>query len=295
MLTTKFENLKHIKFIRSIYSSAAALVQVIDCDSSSSSLGWLNMADSSAITTVQVIEFLRILGSLAMTITGDCPAGEKYLRRALALANTLVKNNHAKGSDSNFLRFKATILTDLALNLESGIKFSGASALDEALKLHEQALQIWVSHGDVDIVKGLSSGLNNLGTILFKLNRLPEVLPYYERALACHLRFGPDHHDRETAIVWDNFGSLLRWLERPTEALQFHIKALKVFQLLLGENHPDTATCMINVANAYDLLEQTDLAVHFFKCGIANLQFKKKLYLQTILILLKLVDHLLCF
>lgn len=92
-----------------------------------------------------------------------------------------------------------------------------------------------------------STGLNNVGILYKRLDRLEEAEPYYLEALRIsEVIDGP--YDPSTATSLNNLASLYKAQGHYAEAEPLYSRALEIRKTSLGENHNDTAQSYSNVA-----------------------------------------------
>jgi len=66
-----------------------------------------------------------------------------------------------------------------------------------------------------------------------------------------------------TATSYNNLAELYRSMGQYQKAEPLYLKAVKIFEKILGEEHPDTATSYNNLAGLYEIMGENKKAEHY--------------------------------
>ena len=175
----------------------------------------------------------RLLNECALLLKtqANYPAAEPHYRRALALTEKHLDENHPE---------TAICLNNLATLLQA------TNRLAEAEPLMRRALAIDEASFGKDH-PNVARCLNNLAQLLQATNRLAEAEPLMRRALAIdEASFGNDHPN--VAIRLNNLARLLQDTNRLAEAEPLMRRALAIDEASFGKDHPEVATDLNNLA-----------------------------------------------
>jgi len=117
---------------------------------------------------------------------------------------------------------------------------------DEAIRLHEQALELrerilGAEHPDV------ATSLSNLALVFADKGDLAKARALHERALALRERtLGPEHPNVASSL--DNVGGMARAMGEYETARALHERALGIWERTVGPEHPGVALCLNNLA-----------------------------------------------
>ena len=91
----------------------------------------------------------------------------------------------------------------------------------------------------------------------------PKALEFYTKALNIQEKIlGKDHPD--TALSYNNIGSVYNRMGDYTKALEFYTKALNIREKVLGKDHPDTALSYNNIGYVYSSMGDYPKALEFY-------------------------------
>ncbi len=91
---------------------------------------------------------------------------------------------------------------------------------------------------------------------------------FWENCLEISRRaFGDNHPD--TAISYNNIGSIYSSLGNYNSALEYYTKTLAIQKRIFGEDHPDTAMSYNNIGSIYDSLDNYDSALEYYTEALA--------------------------
>jgi tetratricopeptide (TPR) repeat protein/CHAT domain-containing protein len=189
-----------------------------------------------------------------------------FAAQALELAHTHLGEDHPD---------TATSLNNLALQYRSlGDHAAALPLYQRALAIREQVL------GDTHPDTALS--LSNLAGLYTSMGAHAAALPLYQRALAIYEEvLGSDHPD--TVVVLTNLKILsqghVRQLNQQAvqlyeqgqypQAVSLAAQALELARIHLGENHPDTATSLNNLAELYVSMGDYEAALPLYQQVLA--------------------------
>jgi tetratricopeptide (TPR) repeat protein len=140
--------------------------------------------------------------------------------------------------------------------LSSASLFNNEAALrrargehDEAIRLHEQALELrerilGPEHPDV------ATSLSNLGLVVSDTGDFAKARDLHQRALAIRERaLGPDHPNVASSL--DNVGGMARALGEYETARALHERSLGIWERSVGPEHPGVALSLNSLAVVY--------------------------------------------
>ena len=110
--------------------------------------------------------------------------------------------------------------------------------------LHRAALAMF----EANLPEGATQILTcrvNLAQTLAEQGRFDEATPLYEKTLAV-LETDKERPDR-LAIALDNFGGMLARQGKFDESAKQRLRALEIFERMLGPDHPEVAICLMNL------------------------------------------------
>jgi tetratricopeptide (TPR) repeat protein len=140
---------------------------------------------------------------------------------------------------------------DALVALRKGRLAAARAELERALALQREHLP--AEHGEI------ASTLNNLGTVLTRLNLLDEAIATSQQSLAIHEAVeGPRHPN--TAASAHNLAMAWRLVGRYAEAKAQFTRALAVRREVLGPTHPDTLNTEVALARTSIALGELDQA-----------------------------------
>lgn len=183
-----------------------------------------------------------ILSNLAMVVCrfADFDQAEEMLRAALLL----YEKRRESGSE-----YGVTI-SDLGQVKEA------KGERDAAVPLFEQAIGVF-EHLDPPAKPELAATLANMGRLYQRLNRVEDARQAEERALDL-LRPAADGALR--AQILRNLGNIVASTGNPADSLPYFQQSLLIQEKTLGEEHPATASLLLDYSSASQRAGKTSLA-----------------------------------
>lgn len=186
---------------------------------------------------------------------GDYNKAEANIKQAQALTKTLFGENHPRYADvMDRLGWVGVYLAGQGV-------FSKERA-ESAVESLQTAVQIYRT--TVGETADTAESLDNLGTALAYVQRIPEALDSKLRALFIReTLLGAD--SRDTAVSLSNLAWLYGRIGLPGEVLPMRERALEIFKKLLRPDHPYIYLESANVGWDYHLAGRDDEAIRIFE------------------------------
>lgn len=136
----------------------------------------------------------------------------------------------------------------------------GAGEYKKALILGKNILQKYMENDDANTME-YASDLHNLGVIFDTMGMYPKAVEYYKKAAVLKrdcsgesLSYGDTVNN--LAIAYNNMGE-------GEKARRFHEEVLKIREMKLGKDHPDTIYSLFHLGNTEEDLQQYEKAVEY--------------------------------
>lgn len=181
---------------------------------------------------------LHTLGTIYMRL-GQYDKAENALIESLKIKESILSPNH---------HAIATSYNQLAQLLNRKSQYA------EAEKLYRRALDIFTVLNDK---RNQAITLHNLGATISRQNNFSEAEALFRRTLQIQEENG---ESRAVSQTLNSLGILYLYRKRWQDAEIIFRRAVKLAKSQLGDNHPETAFILRNLAKALDRLEKTDEA-----------------------------------
>ena len=125
--------------------------------------------------------------------------------------------------------------------------------LETAQECYKKELQIYEDCCDNHNDPSIATSYMHLGLVQKAMGNFTQAREYYDKALKIYLIFYQDGKNSNVAKLYNNFGNLENDIENHQEAQKLYEKAVENYLGCNEEKHPGIATCLNNLATAFEL------------------------------------------
>jgi tetratricopeptide (TPR) repeat protein len=194
-------------------------------------------------------------------LRGKYDKADQYYKTALEMRKRALPPGHL--DIGKILHSLGSVTGEAGIDYEKSLTY-----LRESLVINENA--VGKEHPETAIV------LSSIANVYLCRNELPQALEYQRKVLKLYQKIYPDKDHQDIARLLSNIGELYRRMKKYKQAFIYLNIALEMRIRMLGEDHFDTGTAHVNLAETYRDTHDYQTAMEHAQRGMQA--WRKKLF-----------------